>query len=127
MKIQIEMVDLINNVIVFQGMAKIDHQKNGTIFLMKDKKLSYTWKCYEKGLVIESISDYKVNLTLKENAVTKGHIETEYGIIYLQCQTSIYKMNEKCIEVKYDLIQGDEKQPFHFILNINKEEKHAIH
>ncbi len=127
MKIQIEMVDLINDVIVFQGSAQMQEEKNGQTIQMHSEELKYTWKCYEKGLVIESISEVRVNLTLKENALTKGHVETEYGIIDLQCKTSVYKIDEKCVEVKYDLIQGDEKQPFHFILNIYKEEGHAIH
>lgn len=128
MKIQVQLIDLLNNEIVYHGLAQTeDIKNNGLCIYMKNKKMSYIWKCYEKGLAIESISDYKVSLTLRENNVTKGHIETEYGIIYLQCKTSLYKMNEKCIEVKYDLIQGNETQPFHFVLNLNKEEIYAIH
>lgn len=122
------MLDLLNNVTVFCDYAQIESLKNnGISILMESDNLKYNWKCYEKGLMIESISEYKVNLTLRNNNITQGHIETEYGIIYLQCKTSIYKMNEKCIEVKYDLIQGEDKQPFHFVLEISKEETYAIH
>ena len=56
----------------------------------------------------------------------KGHIETEFGKIELDCHTSHYDVNENCVEVKYSLIQGNEEQKFHFVLYINKEETYAV-
>lgn len=80
----------------------------------------------EKGLVIRSESDVLVNLTLRLNSQTKGHIETEFGQIDLDCHTSHYDVDENHIEVKYSLIQGNEEQKFHFVLYINKEDTYAV-
>ena len=128
MNCSVQLSDLINNEIVFKGISTISSLKNnGLCIEMKRADSSYCWKCFEKGLIIESVSDYKVVMTLKENATTKSHIETEFGTIYLQYHTSLYKMNRNCIEVEYELVQEDESQKFHFLLEIYKEEEHAIH
>ena len=86
----------------------------------------FEWRIWKKGLVIRSESDIIVNLTLRLNSQTKGHIETEFGKIDLDCHTSHYDVDENCVEVKYSLIQGNEKQEFHFVLYINKEDTYAV-
>ena len=50
----------------------------------------------------------------------------EFGKIGLDCDTSHYEVDENCVEVKYSLIQGNEKQEFHFVLYINKEDTYAV-
>ena len=86
----------------------------------------FEWRIWKKGLVIRSESDVLVNLTLRLNSQTKGHIETEFGQIDLDCHTSHYDVDENHIEVKYSLIQGNEEQKFHFVLYINKEDTYAV-
>lgn len=123
MENRVQLLDKSQNVIVFDGNALISKTKNnGFIVSMKSNQSQMNWKIYPTGLIIESIADYKVVLTLRPNSTTKGHIETEYGIIDLHCKTSLYKINENCIEVQYDLIQGNDIQVFHFKLNLYGEE-----
>lgn len=128
MSIKVQLIDKQENTIVYQGSAQIDYDNNAIQnILFKSPDHAYCWKVYDKGLVIESISEVSVYLSLRENHNTKGHIDSEFGRIDLQCWTSLYTMNENYIEVIYDLIQDTQKQRFHFVLNIYKEDVHAIH
>lgn len=128
MKQKVELLDILNKETIFDDYATITTiGNNGIQIEMKLENSTFLWKCYEKGIVIESRSDYIVVLTLKDNARTKGHIETEFGDIPLQCETMIYGMNDQYIEIKYNLIQNNEGQLFHFILKLDKEEYYGIH
>ncbi|MGM9947602.1 hypothetical protein [Floccifex sp.] len=117
MNLKVTLMDLIQKELIFDGWALIKKIKNGISIEMD----TITWKVYEKGLIIESKSDYKVVLMLKDQSQTKGNIETEFGCLDLQCETSLYRINGNCIEIKYQLIQGNESQLFHFIV-ANKED-----
>lgn len=117
MNLKVTLMDSIQKNMIFDGWASIEKIKNGASIKMD----TITWKVYEKGLVIESESDCKVVLMLKEHSKTKGHIETEFGCLDLQCETSLYRINGNCIEIKYRLIQGSESQLFHFTIT-NKED-----
>lgn len=123
MKNRVQLFDKSQNIVVYDGNAEITRVKNnGFIVSMKSNQSQMNWKVYSTGLIIESIADYKVVLTLRPNATTKGHIETEYGIIDLHCKTSLYKINENCIDVQYNLVQGTDIQSFDFKLTFYGEE-----
>ena len=124
---KIRLIDMENQTILYDGLAHINPLKNNGIeynFENEDRK--YTWKVWEKGMVIRSEADYILELTLRFNCMTKGHVETEFGILDLQCKTSLYKIDKNCIEIQY-MLNNDEEQVFHFILEIDKEEHYVIH
>lgn len=124
MSYKVHLRDKINNVSIYRGKAEVD--------LLNQEGMSiqfgpYLWKAYPKGLIIQSQVEAFVSLTLKLNSMTKGHIDTEFGRIDLKCRTTLYTMEKNYIEVSYRLIQGNEEQEFHFVLDINKEENYAVH
>lgn len=124
---QVHLFDKISNQTLYKGEAKIDFSGNeGLLVSFNNDTHHFEWRIWKKGLVIRSESDIIVNLTLRLNSQTKGHIETEFGKIDLDCHTSYYDVDENCVEVKYSLIQGNEKQEFHFVLYINKEDTYAV-
>ena len=117
---QVHLFDKISNQTLYKGEAIIDFCNNdGLLVTFKNDTHQFKWKIWQKGLVIRSESEIIVNLTL-------GHIETEFGIIDVECHTTLYNVNENCVEVKYSLIQGKDKQEFHFVLYINKEDMYAV-
>ena len=124
---QVHLFDKISNQTLYKGEAKIDFSGNeGLLVSFNNDTHRFEWRIWKKGLVIRSESDVIVNLTLRLNSQTKGHIETEFGQIDLDCHTSHYDVDENHIEVKYSLIQGNEEQKFHFVLYINKEDTYAV-
>lgn len=126
MTFQVKLVESIENITYFEGVAKRKELKNGGFeFVFMNNEYQFSWKIYKQGLIIRSISDIKVHLTLKEKAQTRGHIDTEFGSIPIQCRTSIYKVCRDHIEVKYELLQEKQSQWFHFTLFIREGEKHV--
>lgn len=124
---QVHLFDKISNQTLYKGEAIIDFCANeGLLVSFSNDIHRFEWRIWKKGLVIRSESDVLVNLTLRLNSQTKGHIETEFGQIDLDCHTSHYDVDENHIEVKYSLIQGNEEQKFHFVLYINKEDTYAV-
>lgn len=124
---QVHLFDKISNQTLYKGAASIDFCANdGLLVSFNNETSQFEWKIWKNGLIIRSESEITVNLTLRLNSSTKGHIETEFGEIELDCHTSHYDVNENCVEVKYSLIQGNEEQKFHFVLYINKEETYAV-
>lgn len=114
---QVHLFDKISNQTLYKGEAIIDFCANeGLLVSFSNDTHRFEWRIWKKGLVIRSESDVLVNLTLRLNSQTKGHIETEFGQIDLDCHTSHYDVDENHIEVKYSLIQGNEEQKFHFVL-----------
>lgn len=127
MSIKVQLIDKISNQVIYAGKATIEQENSMKKIMFKSDDHTYIWKIFENGLIIESLSEVHVILTLRENHRTKGHINSQFGQIDLQCETSIYKINKNYIEVVYELIQESDRQEFHFILNIFKEESYAIH
>lgn len=127
MNIKVQLVDKLNNQVIYYGVASVEYENAKQKITFKDENYKYIWKIFESGLIIESISEVAVFLTLRKGHQTKGHIDSQFGQLDLNCFTSDYKINENCIEVAYQLIQGDEKQEFQFELNIFKEGQNAVH
>ena len=124
---KITLIDVIQKEILFNGDVQIEPLKNeGTLYIFGNQERMYTWKVWKNGMIIKSEADYILELTLRLNNTTKGHIETEFGTIDLKCRTTLYKINENCIEVQY-MLNEDINQLFHFILEMDKEENYAIH
>ena len=108
---QVHLFDKISNQTLYKGEAIIDFCANeGLLVSFSNDTHRFDWRIWKKGL----------------NSQTKGHIETEFGQIDLDCHTSHYDVDENHIEVKYSLIQGNEEQKFHFVLYINKEDTYAV-
>lgn len=125
---QVHLFDKTSNQTIYKGIGTIDTLKNdGCRVQFQNDTHHFTWNIYESGLVIRSESEIVVNLTLRPQRKTKGHIETTFGIIDCECETTFYQKNLNHVEIQYILIQGNEKQKFHFILSINKEGNYAIH
>lgn len=127
MNSKVELIDKSNNEVIYRGMATCTQEKSGWVYTFGPKDHTFIWKVYEKGLVIESLSEVHITLVLRHQKETTGHVEASFGRMDLQCHTSLYKINENCIEVIYQLIQGQDTQEFHFVLNILKEDNYAIH
>lgn len=124
---QVHLFDKISNQTLYKGEASIDFCANdGLLVSFYNETNRFEWKIWKNGLVIRSESQVVVNLTLRLNSHTKGHIDTEFGKIELDCHTSHYDVNENYVEVQYSLIQGKEEQKFHFVLYINKEDIYAL-
>lgn len=127
MSIKVRLVDKENDEIIYDGNAHIENEMNKKIITFGTSQHQFCWKIFDDGLVIESVSEVSVLLTLRKNRMTKGHIDSEFGRIDLKCWTSIYTMYENYIKVVYDLIQDNQRQTFNFELYIYKEDVHAIH
>ncbi len=113
--------------LLYEGIASVNLLKNGMRIMFQDENYSYDWKIYEKGLVIRNVSEIEVVLTLRPSKTTRGHIETEFGEIELVCETLKYEWKDDVVEIRYDLVQGQDRQHFHFILYIYKEDEYGIH
>lgn len=120
MNLNVQLIDVIQDEIIFDGIANVENCKNGLKIEMKNQS-TITWKVYAKGIVIEIASDYKILLPLKENSCSKGHIDTEFGTMELKCDTNLYRIDENFIEVKYSLNPDDDSNSFHFKL-VGKED-----
>lgn len=128
MKTKIQLIDKISNQVIFEGDALIESDLSKEKLVFQDEERTYVWKVFEKGLIIETISEAYVHLTLRQDHSTKGHIHTDFGQIDLQCRTTLYKIDKNYVEVVYELLQGKDSQNFHFILyKMNEEELHEIH
>lgn len=128
MNTQIHLFDKISNQTIYKGVARFKELKNDGYQIQFNKdEYKFTWNVYEGGLLIYSESQMLVKLPLRPERKTKGHIETEFGIIDLECETKFFDTQPDCVEIEYTLLQGDEKQHFHFIMMINKEGTYAIH
>ncbi len=128
MNTQIHLFDKISNQTIYKGVAHFKELKNDGYQIQFNKdEYKFTWNVYEGGLLIYSESQMLVKLPLRPERKTKGHIETEFGIIDLECETRFFNTQSDCVEIEYTLLQGDEKQHFHFIMMINKEGTYAIH
>ena len=128
MKTKIRLIDKMSNQTIYEGMAIVEADRSKETMVFQDDQRSYIWKVFEKGLVIETVSEAKVYLTLRQDHSTKGHVQSSFGQINLQCRTSLYKIDKNYIEVVYELLLGEDSQKFHFILyKLNEEEYNAIH
>ncbi len=128
MNTQIHLFDKISNQTIYKGVAYFKELKNeGYQLQFNDEEHKYTWNVYEGGVLIYSESQMLVKLPLRPNRKTKGHIETTFGVIDIECETKYFSIQSDRIEIKYTLLQGDEKQHFHFIMMIYKEGTYAIH
>ncbi len=125
---QIHLFDKISNQTIYKGVAHINDLKNDGYQLQFNKdEHQFTWNIYKGGLLICSQSEMLVKLPLRLERKTKGHIETEFGVIDLECETKKYDTQPDCVEIEYTLLQGNDKQHFHFVMMINKEGTYAIH
>ncbi|MDO4465959.1 MAG: DUF1934 domain-containing protein [Bacillota bacterium] len=115
MSTKVSLIDYLNNETVFKGNCVRKSEKNCVTYEFGNKNHMFIWKVYEKGLIINSISEVKVHLVLIKEKKTKGYIETEFGNIDLECYTDVLNIEKNQIEVRYSLVQGDE-QIFHFCL-----------
>lgn len=115
MSTNISLINCLENEKVYYGKFSRKDEKNYTIYEFGNKNHMFVWKIYDKGIIIDSISDVKVHLVLIKEKKTKGYIETEFGNIDLQCYTDILKIENGSIEVRYSFVQEDE-QIFHFCL-----------
>ena len=113
--------------VIYNGPADVELIPNGRKITFKDNTYEYTWNVYEKGMVVRSHSEIDVNLTFKEETKTKGRIDSEFGRMDVHTQTQRYYQDETRVEIKYDLIQEEAIQAFHFILEIEQEILHEIH
>ncbi len=128
MNTQIHLFDKISNQTIYKGVAHFTELKNdGYQLQFNQDEHKFTWNVYEGGLLIYSESQMLVKLALRPERKTKGHIETEFGIIDLECETNFFNTQPDCVEIEYTLLQGNEKQHFHFIMMIHKEGTYAIH
>lgn len=128
MKTKIQLIDKISNQVIYEGKALIESDLSKEKLVFQDEERTYVWKVFEKGLIIETISEANVHLTLRQDHSTQGHVRTDFGQIDLQCRTTLYKIDKNYVEVVYELLQGKDSQNFHFILyKMNKEELHEIH
>lgn len=127
MKCEIILEDKLNNQRIYEGDGNIHSISNGIEILFADDVYSYHWKVYEKGLIITNQSEVLVRLTFKENKRTKGHIETEFGEIDLEVETLKYRHHHKSVEIRYDLVQNEQRQSFHFVLYLSEEDLNGIH
>lgn len=122
----VTLIDEQTHTILYRGRGQIDLLKNnGYEVQFGNDERQYVWKIWNNGLIIISKADYILELTLRLNARTKGHLETEFGRIDLHCKTSLYKINENCVEVRY-VMEEDGSQIFHFKLEVDKGDKYAI-
>ena len=125
----VELVDVLNNEILYRGTCSCQHLKNEGLQLSfgTDNHL-YLYKVWKKGCIIESKQECTVVLSLRKGAETSGHIYSPFGQMDVRCKTTDYTVDQHCIEVKYVLLQQQEQQMFHFKLNITDEEElYAIH
>lgn len=123
---KVQLIEHREGVVHYQGDATMIPIKNGIEIQFVDGAHMYSWKVYEQGVIIRSISDVEVILTCKPQRRTQGHIDTEYGRIDLEIETEIYHNKTNQIELKYDLIQNEQRQTFHFTLSM-KEETSDVH
>lgn len=115
MSTKISLMDCMNQELIFKGTCIRKNEKNCIVYEFGNKNHMFVWKVYDKGLIIDSISEVRVHLVLIKDKKTKGYIETEFGNIDLECYTDVLKIENGQIEVKYSLVQEDE-QIFHFCL-----------
>ena len=122
----IKLVDISNHVTIYKGIGNCLGLKNGGREIsFGNLDHSFNYKVWPNGCIIESKQECKVVLSLRMHAKTKGHVYSEFGQMELQCQTTMYKVEENEIEVQYTL---GEDQFFHFKLYIeDEEEENAIH
>ncbi|MBB5183858.1 DUF1934 domain-containing protein [Catenisphaera adipataccumulans] len=123
---EVRLKDMVGQAEIFTGPAVVREIPNGIEIQFEQDGHKHVWKIYEKGLLIRSQAEVDVHLTFRENAVTQGHIDTEYGRMDLQIRTKKYRKNENSIEIQYELIQNEQRQFFHFIL-YKKESTYGIH
>ena len=122
----IELVDVFRNETIYKGIGICKDLKNhGREISFGTEGHNFIYKVWEKGCVIESKQECQVVLVLRDGFQTMGHIYSEFGQMDVKCMTTLYRVEENRIEVKYAL---GEDQFFHFKLYIHdEEEEYAIH
>ena len=114
----IRLWDRIENKQYCDESAEVFYNKNSMQITVKSDPYIFIWKLYEKGLVVQSRSSVQVLITLKENTVTRGRIETEFGHIPLECCLFLYKIEKDYEKIKYEIKLGRHSQLFHFSMEI---------
>lgn len=123
MLVKVHLVDQKNKITLYKGNAILENINNsGQRFSFQAENHRYIWTIFDKLICIQSISEQKVKVYLKQEGDSKIKIENEFGQLDLKCRTSLYKISSQCIEVQYVL----ETETFHFCLFI-EEAKYAIH
>ena len=72
MKTKIQLIDKISNQVIYEGKALIESDLSKEKLVFQDEERTYVWKVFEKGLIIETISEANVHLTLRQDHSTKG-------------------------------------------------------
>ncbi len=122
MSCRIRLYDEISKNMIYKGYASSERTDKKVILQFGDEEHSFIWKIYHSALIIESISDIHVFLILKNDACTQGHIDSEFGRIHLQCETSHLEISDRSVNVEYAIINGENKQKFMFTLMIDEGE-----
>lgn len=122
MSCRIRLYDQINQNMIYKGYASSQPSQNKVVLTFGDEEHSFIWKIYHSALIIESISDIHVFLILKENVRTAGHIDSEFGRIDIQCETSQLSIKNHSVKVKYAIVNGEDKQDFMFTMMIDEGE-----
>ncbi|WP_346671150.1 DUF1934 domain-containing protein [Faecalicoccus acidiformans] len=120
--VQIRLLDLQNDQVIFSGNANSIDRPKGVHWEFGQ----YVWKVYEDTLIIDSQGEVHVHLICQKGKPTQAKIQTEYGEIRLHCETSLYTINERSIEVQYTLKMEEQIEHFHFRLEI-KGANYAFH
>ena len=122
MSCRIRLYDDISKNMIYKGYASSERTDKKVLLQFGDEEHSFIWRIYRSALIIESISEIHVFLTLKNSTLTTGHIDTEFGRIDLQCETSHLEISDHSINVKYAIINGENRQDFMFTLLIDEGE-----
>ncbi|WP_296240941.1 DUF1934 family protein [uncultured Faecalicoccus sp.] len=120
--VQVRLLDLQNDQEIFSGNAHFSYRPHGICWEFGH----YVWKAYEDTLIIDSHHEVHVHLICRPGKQSQATIQTEYGEIRLHCQTSLYTINERSIEVRYTLEMEEQIEHFHFRLEI-KGAHYAFH
>ena len=126
MFIEVELIDHQNHQIVYKGKANMELTHQGHHYRFGNQDHSFFWKAYDGALIIDSVGTSHAHLILQKGKKTKGWFKTEFGEINLHCHTSLYTIDNHCIEVRYTLDMEGHIQTFHFTLRI-KEADYAVH
>ena len=61
MKTKIQLIDKISNQVIYEGKALIESDLSKEKLVFQDEERTYVWKVFEKGLIIETISEANVH------------------------------------------------------------------
>lgn len=116
---QVKLTNCIENVTIFQGLAKVESTKNGRLIHMNMESGHMKIKVYDSALMIESVFDANVKIVLRPGHESVCMVDTEVGRLKLACAIEYIKEQINGIEFRYRL----EDQIYHFYL---EEEEHAV-